>query len=120
MAETNDLIDDLAGFARDAAYVVVGLGVLGFQRAQVRRVALEQTLARAGLEDRLAEVRDTVASGARQLDGALEGAMQFAEATLQPLEEHLPPAARELAGRAHAQARQVREQIHHLVTGTGT
>ena len=32
--------------AKDATYVTVGLGLLGFQRAQVRRRELERTLRR--------------------------------------------------------------------------
>jgi hypothetical protein len=117
MAERHDLTDDVTGLARDAAYVVVGLGVLGYQRAQVHRVAIERRLAEAGMEDRVAGVREAVAGGIRQLDDVLEGAAQLVESTLRPLEEQLPSPARELAGLAHAEARQVREQIHRLVTG---
>ena len=36
-----------AEIARDALYVTVGLGVLGVQRAQVRRRELERSLRRA-------------------------------------------------------------------------
>jgi hypothetical protein len=35
-----------ADLARDATYVTVGLGLLGFQRAQVRRRELERSLRR--------------------------------------------------------------------------
>jgi len=36
----------ITGLARDATYVVVGLGVLNFQRAQVRRRGIERLLRR--------------------------------------------------------------------------
>ena len=39
-----DPLDDLRASARDALYVGVGLGVLGFQRLQVQRRELERAL----------------------------------------------------------------------------
>ena len=42
--------DRLASLARDACYVAVGLGVLAFQQAQVRRRQLQQQLS-ARLDD---------------------------------------------------------------------
>lgn len=116
MPELNDLTSEVTNIARDAAYVVVGLGVLGFQKAQVQRVELKSKLAGdLGLEDRLADVRTAVTSGVQHLDGIVEGAVQLVESTLQPLEEQLPPAARDLAQKAHAQAREVRAHIRDLV-----
>jgi hypothetical protein len=35
-------LDDLTNLAKDAAYVSVGLGVIAFQRLQVRRNELEK------------------------------------------------------------------------------
>jgi hypothetical protein len=43
-------IDDAAKTAKDAAYVSVGLGVLAFQRLQVRRQELKKALAADGSE----------------------------------------------------------------------
>ncbi len=37
-------IDDVANAVKDAAYVSVGLGVIAFQRLQVRRNELEKAL----------------------------------------------------------------------------
>ena len=37
-------IDDVANLAKDAAYVSVGLGVIAFQRLQVRRNELEKAV----------------------------------------------------------------------------
>jgi hypothetical protein len=39
-----DPLHDLRNGARDAVYTGVGLGILGFQRLQVRRRELEKTL----------------------------------------------------------------------------
>lgn len=37
-------VEDLANVAKDAAYVSVGLGVIAFQRLQVRRNELTKTI----------------------------------------------------------------------------
>jgi hypothetical protein len=115
--DLTDLTNEVTNIARDAAYVVIGLGVLGFQRAQVQRVELKSKLAAdLGLEERLAEVRSTVTSGVQAVDGIVESAIQFVETSLGPIEEQLPSPARELAKKAHEQAREVRTQIRELVT----
>ena len=120
MPDRSELANEVASFARDAAYVAVGLGVLGYQRVQVQRVALEKRLGHeVPLEEWLAEVRAGVQDGARRLDDALERAVQLVEATIQPLEDQLPPPARDLAGMAHAGARQVREHLREVVGTPG-
>ncbi len=116
LSDLSDLTTEVTNIARDAAYVVIGMGVLGFQKAQVQRVELKSKLAGdLAVEDRLAELRSAVSSGMQQVDGIVEGAFQFVETTLQPLEEQLPPVARDLAHKAHQQAREVRSQIRELV-----
>ena len=54
MPELKDITDEITKTARDAAYVVVGLGVLGIQRAQVRRQQLQRRFAepRGPIEER--------------------------------------------------------------------
>jgi hypothetical protein len=116
MPELSDLTNEVTTLARDAAYVAVGLGVLGLQKAQVQRVELQNKLAGdLGLEERLADVRTAVTSGVQHLDSIVEVAVQLVESTLQPLEEQLPPTARELAEKAHAQVREVQSQLRHLL-----
>jgi len=109
--------------ARDAAYVAVGLGVLGYQRAQVQRVGLQNRLSQdLSLDQRMddvrqgvADMRQGVAKGFQQIDGLAESAAHFVETTLQPLEEKLPPTVSQLTSKARVQAREVRTQIRQLV-----
>ena len=130
------LTDDLMGLARDAAYVAIGLGVLGFQRAQVERVALRKKLEEADLpvEDIVAGVRagvsrqlaitDQVAAGVRSevarqmatVDQWVERTTQVVEATLEPFEDRLPAPARQIARTAHDQVRELRAQIRSRIT----
>jgi hypothetical protein len=102
--------------ARDAAYVAVGLGVLGYQRAQVQRVELQSRLSQdLALDQRIDEVRHGVAKGFQQIDDLAESAAHFVETTLQPLEEKLPPTVTQLTTRAREQAREVRTQVRQRV-----
>jgi hypothetical protein len=43
-------LDDVAGVVKDAAYVSVGLGVIAFQRLQVRRTELAKALRGQGAQ----------------------------------------------------------------------
>lgn len=103
--------------ARDAAYVAVGLGVLGYQRAQVQRVELQNRLSQdLGLDQRIDEVCHGVAKGFQQIDDLAESAVHFVETTLHPLEEKLPPTVTQLTSKAREQAREVRTQIRQRVS----
>jgi hypothetical protein len=102
--------------AKDAAYVALGLGVLGYQRAQVQRIELQNRLSQdVALDQRIDEVRHSVARGIRHFDDLAESATQFVETTLQPLEEKLPPTVTQLTTKAREQTREVRTQIRQLV-----
>ena len=112
----NTLSRGVTDLARDAAYVAVGLGVLGYQRAQVQRVELKSRLSQdLALDQRIEEVRHGVARGFQQIDDLAESAAHFVETTLQPLEEKLPPTVTQLTSRAREQAREVRTQIRQRV-----
>ena len=112
----NTLSKGVTDLARDAAYVAVGLGVLGYQRAQVQRVELQSRLSQDFLLDqRIDEVRQGVAKGFQQIDELAESAAHFVETTLQPLEDKLPPSVTQLTAKAREQAREVRTQIRQLV-----
>ncbi len=102
--------------ARDAAYVAVGLGVLGYQRAQVHRVELQNRLSQdLALDQHLGGVRHGVAKGIRQIDDLTESAVRFVETTLQPLEQRLPSPVNQVTAKAREQAREVRTQIRDRV-----
>jgi hypothetical protein len=102
--------------ARDAAYVAVGLGVLGYQRAQVQRVDVQNRLSKdRSLDQHIAGVRQSVAKGFGQIDDLAETAAQFVETTLQPLEDRLPSSVTQVTVKARNQAREVRIQIRQRV-----
>ncbi len=111
-----NLSKGVTDLARDAAYVAVGLGVLGYQRAQVQRVELQNRLSKdLSLDQRLVEVRQGVTKGIHQIDDLAESAVQFVETTLQPLEGRLPSSLTVVTTKAREQAREVRIQIRQRV-----
>jgi hypothetical protein len=82
----------------------------------VQRIELQNRLSGdVALDQRIGEVRDSVAKGMRHVDDLAESAVQFVETTLQPLEDKLPPTVTQLTSKAREQAREVRTQIRQLV-----
>jgi hypothetical protein len=65
---------DLRKLATDAAYVSVGLGVLGFQRLQVRRRELQQQV-----EAQLGETGEQLHKLTHLVDGARHAAREAQE-----------------------------------------
>jgi hypothetical protein len=113
MSELKGVTDDIVGTARDAAYVAVGLGVLAFQRAQVRREELLKALSgsRGDIEGRLAEVRDEIGKRVKYIDDRFEQVLETIEASIIPLEDRLPEPAKDIVRQARTQAHEVRQQI---------
>jgi hypothetical protein len=102
--------------ARDAAFVAVGFGVLGFQRVQVQRVELQNHLSKGTLDEHLGGVRGELNKGVKQIDDLLENATQFVETNLQPLlEAQLPTKVTVFTSKAVDQSRGVRSQIRQRV-----
>jgi len=118
MPELKDISEGITRGARDVVYVVVGLGVLGFQRAQVRRQELARRLSepRSNFEQRIDEVRGGLTKQVRAVDDALEQVIGRVEATFEPIEERLPPQARDLVVQVRTRSREAREHIRSLVS----
>jgi hypothetical protein len=115
---------DIAAVAKDATYVVIGAGVLGFQQAQVQRQELLKRLAepRADMEDRFAAVRTDLSGALQVLDTTVDGLatrleeiIERMEAAVAPLEGRLPAQARDMAKQAHVQAKEARTQIRSRI-----
>jgi hypothetical protein len=123
---------DVSNTLKEAAYVAVGLGVLGFQRAQVQRVELmkqieaqltewRSQLSRLSADSLTSElpdgaaVRGQLTDLARSVDEALAPFRQQFEDQLDRLEEVLPPNARDLVqtvrGAAATQEHAIRSAV---------
>jgi hypothetical protein len=132
MADVRDLTHEATRLAREAGYVVIGFGILGLQQANLRRKALAERLPAGDLEATVSALGQQVADRASTVDiektwaelarraqlvDELVGQLvDMVEASLAPLEEQLPPPAREAAVRAHEQARVIREKVRSRIT----
>jgi uncharacterized membrane-anchored protein YhcB (DUF1043 family) len=85
-------MNDVTKTLKDAGYVLVGMGVIGFQKAQVRRQELTKELSgrTKDLESQLNEVRTQVAKAAETLQERIEPVLGEVESRLTGLEALLP------------------------------
>ncbi len=114
---SSSAVDTVTTALRDAAYVGVGLGVIAFQQAQVRRQELTRA-AKARLQagrgsfDALGEaVEDRV----RLIEERLEEAETRVEALLDDVAARLPEQAQDVMTSARKAARDARSQVRDLV-----
>jgi ElaB/YqjD/DUF883 family membrane-anchored ribosome-binding protein len=117
---------DVTTTLKDAAYITVGLGVLGFQKAQVRRVELRKQLEdqRANvqvgaltqtLEAQLTELTRLVKELAQDVDARFVPVRVQIEERIDAMEERLPEQARELVKQARSVAKDTEAQLRsHL------
>ena len=111
--DTNDVAAELARRARDAAYVAVGLGVLGLQRARAVR---NEILREEHVEESGARARRGFATGTQRVSDLLDSALSLVSQELAPLGAQLPEPARGLVSKACTGLSALGEQIRQLVT----
>ena len=103
---------DVTKTLKDAAYVAVGLGVIGFQKAQVRRQELRKDLAGRSkeLSTQVEEYGTKLRGLARELPGRVEPVVK-------ELEQRIDPVLDELEGRLPVQAQQYVAQARQAAKG---
>jgi exonuclease VII small subunit len=113
-------VKDVGAVAKDATYVVIGAGVLGYQQVQVQRQELLKRLSdpKSDFDARVATVRTELSDALHTVDTTVESMMERFEDVIErlesavaPLEDRLPTQARDLAKQAHVQAKEARAQI---------
>ena len=106
-------IDDIQKTVKDTVYVTIGLGVIAFQKAQVRRQELRKQFeastggARTAASDRVKTVEERL--------GAVENRI---DAVLDDVEERLPPQVRTVVRQARETAKDTRTQLRDIVDRT--
>ena len=111
--DINKAAADVNNALKDTAYVAVGLGVLGFQRAQVRRVELTKQFDELGkqFEAQLASIGDLPTTISKQIETYRKQAIsqygQFGE----QVSENFSSAGKVLEGQAEV----IRVQLTELV-----
>ena len=113
---------DIANVAKDATYVVIGAGVLGFQKAQVQRQELLKRLTETKVdgESRLRSARTDLNGALHGVGAKVEELIAKVEAAVLPIEDRLPDPARKVAKKAHVQAKEARSQLRdRILTSAG-
>ena len=113
---------DIANVAKDATYVVIGAGVLGFQQAQVQRRELIAKLQEPStIAERVSAARGDLTEAVHNVDTRVEDLMdrveeiiERVEAVFAPFEDRLPTQARDITKKAHVQAKDARTQLRNL------
>jgi hypothetical protein len=102
---------------KDAAYVVLGFSVIGFQKAQVRRQELTKQLKqqREQVEVQLSGAREQLGSLVKTIDGAIEPVRQEIDDRLDLVEERLPAQAKDVVKSARAFAKETEQQVRRAV-----
>lgn len=101
---------DLTKTIKDAAYITVGLGVIGFQRAQVRRQE-----ARKRLHTQLTETKGQVQKLAGEFEKRVGDLEKRVETGLGQVESRLPAAPMELVKQARVAADDVQSKVQAKV-----
>ncbi|MGH9184764.1 MAG: hypothetical protein ACRD0U_02940 [Acidimicrobiales bacterium] len=112
--------EDLGKFVKDAFYVTVGLGVLGFQKAQVQRREFTQQLKGQvnDAREQFGSVSSFLENRVKVVEERLDDVEDRVEDLLDQLEDRLPEQARDVAQQLRKAARDARGQLRELVVRT--
>jgi len=110
--------DKVVELAKDAFYVTVGLGVLGYQQLQVRRNELKQRLserlsARKGQMDDVTKALEVRISA---LDERLQMFQTKVDSVVEQVKDRLPAPAGDVLTQAQDAALKARQQVRGLLT----
>ncbi|HVE94893.1 MAG TPA: hypothetical protein VNB24_08245 [Acidimicrobiales bacterium] len=108
---------DVTKTLRDATYIAIGLGVIGFQRAQVRRQELRSQLAdqKTVLDARATEARALVSELVKQADSRIEPVIAAVEAQIDAVADLLPEQTKGFVTQARTAGKEVRSQLRARV-----
>lgn len=103
---------------RDAAYIAIGMSVIGFQRAQTRREDLRKqfTEQRAAFESRGAEAVKLFNEAIKQADARIAPVVDILEAQVETVVDRLPAQAKSIIEPAHQASKDARQQLRTRVS----
>jgi hypothetical protein len=114
--------DKVLGVLRDAAYVVIGFGVLTVQQVQVRRrdlvgsISEQAVVKQLGLgKEQVEELVKSLETRMSQLDERLDQIEGKLDTAVEQLGDRLPDQAGALLGQAHEVAKAARKQMRGLL-----
>lgn len=110
-------MQDLTKTVKDAAYVVVGLGLIGVQKAQVRRVELTKQFDQQlkALDLPIDEARTTIVQVVKTLEDRFEPVITQIEGRIDDFETMLPETAKDLVQQARGLAKEAQAQVRDRI-----
>lgn len=110
-------VHDATKILTDAAHVVVGFGVLGWNKAQVSRRELMKNLSgqRLQVENQLDGAKEQISTAIRNLDARMAPVRTDIENTLDRFSERLPAQARGALTTARTIARDTEHSVRQAV-----
>lgn len=113
-------LDRLAALAKDAAYIAVGFGVLGVQKAQVRRRELTEQFGTPLAEgrDRLLAAARFVTTNAAGIDRQVQAVEARLDGVVETLAAKLPAPADAVAAKVHGAVKVARAQVRERILAT--
>jgi hypothetical protein len=110
-------VDDIVQAFKDAAHAIVGFGVMGWNKSQVRRRELLKDLnsQRHHVETQLDGAKEQLASAIRKLDAKVEPARHDLEVQLDKVSERLPEQVRDIVKSARKLAHDTEHQVRQAV-----
>jgi hypothetical protein len=121
ITDFSKLVSDAEKTVRDGAYVVLGLGILGFQQAQVRRHELAKRLSEQGSPlgatgERFAkDGRAQLLQLAKTVDGRIAPVRKQLDEQVDAIEETLPATAKKVVITVRAAASDAETRLRTLV-----
>lgn len=108
---------EIAKALHDAAHAVIGFGVIGWNKAQVRRRELMKDLGaqRHQVETQLDGAKEQIATAIRTFDAKIEPVRHDIEGQLDKVSERLPEQVRDLVESARKIARETEHQVRQAV-----
>ncbi len=116
--ESNKIYEETTKAIKDAGYVAVGLGVMAFQKAQVRRREVLESLKANPLGNQVTEARSQLAKVVKSVETKLDPVVSQIESRLDEVEEKLPSGAKEIVRQARNQSKQTNDQIRSWFFGS--
>ncbi len=116
---------DASEKVKNAAYTLLGLGVMGLNKVQAQARQMAQTAKSKDLSDHLEAIKTHAGTVAKATTDTVAKADKHVEATItkveekiQPLEDRLPAQARDLSRRARETGRETRAKLRSKVVSS--
>ncbi len=116
-ADTTAASHELTKALKDAANAIVGFGVMGWNKTQVRRRELMKDLniQRHAVETQLDGAKEQLATAIRHLDARIEPVRHDLDVQLDKVSEKLPEQVKSIVASARKVARDTEHQVRQAV-----